>query len=688
MRWRGVCRLRRESGKMLESAFFQDLAMLMTAAGVVAAIFARLGWPKVIGYILAGIFMSEYTWGGSFLADAGSVKIIGQLGVVFLMFGMGLSFSARDMKKMKSIAFPTAAFDVVGMILVGYAVGTKVFGWSPVESVFLGVAICDSATTMLAKVIDEMGWGRRMFAKYVLGTSVCEDILTVGAIAVATGFANGSGMSPGALFASLGWLAVFFLTVLVFGFIFVPRMLKSVAKSRDDESLLLVLLGVCFFVSFFAYKFDFSLALGAFLVGLLGSSSDVRQRLEGLVAPLKSMFSAVFFVSIGLMVDPAELWRFLQQILFLSAIVTGFKMFNTTVMPLLTGADLKTSVQMGFSLAQIGEFSFMVAILYVGLCGDAKSDLFPVAVGTSLLTTLLNPLMVRFSDPAGEFVVRRAPACFKRWLSTYQAWLAKIRGSDDSPSLALLRVAATKLVIYAVLMLAVSVVCAMMYQFDYSRFSEYFEKHDKLFFFFIANFFSVGLVPMVIFAARALADEIAELLAGDGSAKWRMAIRQMIRFFVQGTVVALFFIEWAAINMLILPISGEVQGAALVAIVAIGAIGWSTFVKAGRRATKRFQEALTVQERSEGLVRMTSVSVPEGTIHRIELRESSRAIGETVVSLNVRAKTGASVVSVYRDGQITRNIGPEWTFEAGDVVVALGDRLQIAALKNLLGASA
>ena len=126
---------------MLESAFFQDLAMLMTAAGVVAAIFARLGWPKVIGYILAGIFMSEYTWGGSFLADAGSVKIIGQLGVVFLMFGMGLSFSARDMKKMKSIAFPTAAFDVVGMILVGYTVGTKVFGWSPVESVFLGVAI-------------------------------------------------------------------------------------------------------------------------------------------------------------------------------------------------------------------------------------------------------------------------------------------------------------------------------------------------------------------------------------------------------------------------------------------------------------------------------------------------------------------------------------------------------------------
>ena len=673
---------------MLESAFFQDLAMLMTAAGVVAAIFVRLGWPKVIGYILAGVLMSEHTWGGSFLADAGSVKIIGQLGVVFLMFGMGLSFSARDMKKMKAVAFPTAAFDVVAMILVGYAVGTKVFGWSPVESVFLGVAICDSATTMLAKVFDEMGWGRRAFAKYVLGTSVCEDILTVGAIAVATGFANGSGMSPGAMFASLGWLGVFFLTVLVFGFIFVPRMLKSVAKRRDDESLLLVLLGVCFFVSFFAYRFNFSLALGAFLVGLLGAFSDVRNRLEGLVEPLKSMFSAVFFVSIGLMVDPSALWHFLPQILFLSVIVIGFKMFNTTVMPLLTGADVKTSVQIGFSLAQIGEFAFMVAILYAGLCDDAKSSLFPVAVGTSLLTTLANPLMVRLSDPAGEFAARRAPDCFKRWLSTYQAWLAKIRGSDDSPSLMLLRVAATKLVIYAVLMLSVSVACAMMNQFDYSRFSEYFERNDKLFFFFLANFFSVGLVPMVIFAARALADEIAELLAGDGSVKWRQAIRQMIRFFVQGAVVALFFIEWSAINMLILPVSVEVQGISLVAIVAIGAVGWGTFVKAGRRATKRFQEALTVQERSEGLVRMTTVSVPEGTIQRIELKEGSPAIGETVVTLNVRAKTGASVVSVYRDGQITRNIGPDWNFAAGDVVVALGNEPQIVALKKLLGVKA
>ena len=165
---------------MNEGAFFQDLAMLMALAGIAAIVFSRFGWPKALGYILAGVVMSEHTWGGSFLADAGSATTVGQLGVVFLMFGMGLSFSPREMGKMRSVALPVALVDTAVMIWLGYTVGTQIFGWSPAQSFFLGVAICDSATTLLAKVLDEMGWGARPFARYVLGTSVCEDIICVG----------------------------------------------------------------------------------------------------------------------------------------------------------------------------------------------------------------------------------------------------------------------------------------------------------------------------------------------------------------------------------------------------------------------------------------------------------------------------------------------------------------------------
>ena len=670
---------------MSEASFFQDIAMLLFVAGGVAIIFSRLGWPKAIGYILAGILLNEYTWGGSFLVAPAGIRVSGQLGVVFLMFGMGLSFSAKDMRRIRSVALPAAVLDTAVMIWLGYTVGTKFFGWSAVQSVFLGVAICDSATTLLAKVIDEMGWGRRQFAQYVLGTSVCEDIICVGAIAVATGFAQGKGMSAGALMSSLWWLLVFFLTVLVFGFILIPRLLKSVAKRRDDEALLLAILGTCFFVVYFAHKFSFSLALGAFLVGLLGASSDVRNRLGDLMDPLKAVFSAIFFLSIGLMVDPMALWHFLPQILLVSAVVVVGKLFNTAVASLATGCDIKSSVQIGFSLAQIGEFAFMVAILYAGLMNDPTSPMFQIAVGASLLTTLLNPWMIRVSDPVGDFAVRRAPESFKRWHATYRAWLEKIRSSSESPAYLLLRASTIKLGVYAVLMLSVSVVCAMLETFDYARFSEFFERNDRTIFFFLANFFSVSLMPLVVFASRALGDELAELLAGDGSEKWRMASRQLIRFVVLVVVVALFFLEWSAINISILPTDIRLQGISAILILVAGVVGWRFFVKAGRRATQRFQEALTVEERREGLVRTMTVSVPEGTIQRLRLTADSPAVGETVVTLDIRAKTGASVVAVYRKGEIHRNIGPEWEFEIGDILVAIGDQPQIAALKDLIG---
>lgn len=657
----------------------------MFAAGLVAVVFARFRWPKVLGYILAGVVMSEYTWGGGFLADVNSTKTVGQLGVVFLMFGMGLSFSAGEMKRIRSVSIPSAAVDTVVMIWLGYTAGVKLFGWNPVQSVFLGVAICDSATTLLAKVIEEMGWAHRQFSKYVFGTSVLEDIFCVGAIAVATGFAQGGGMSAGALVSSLGWLAVFFLTVLVFGFVLIPRLLVSVAKRKDDESLLLAVLGVCFFVSYFADKFNFSLALGAFLVGLVGASSDVSGRLAALVDPLKSMFSAVFFVSIGLMVDPAALWHCLPQIVVVSVVVVAGKFLNNFIVALATGVDVKTAVQIGCSLAQIGEFAFMVAILYAGLVGDPSNPMFQTAVGVSLLTTLLSPFIIRFSDAAGDFAVRKTPERFHRMLATYRVWLEKIRASRNAPAYALLRAAAVKFVICAVLMLSVSVICAMLHRFDYSRFSGFFEKHDQLFFFLAGNIFCVSIMPLVVASSRSLADEITELLAGDGGAKWRRSAGQLVRFVVLVAAMSFFFLEWTMINISILQPDLRFPGASAVLILTVGAVGWKFFVKAGRRATQRFNEALTAEERREGLRRTMTISLPEGAIHRLILDADSPAVGATVAALNVRAKTGASIVAVHRGGEVTRNIGPDWEFRIGDELVAIGDQPQIAALKDMFG---
>ena len=667
---------------MIEGAFFQDIALVMTVSGLVAAVFSRMRWPKVLGYIGAGVLMNGHTLGGSFFADPGSISTIAQLGVVFLMFSMGLSFSAKDMKRVRGVALTSALLDTVVMTWLGYTIGTRAFGWSPVQSAFLGVAMCDSATTLLAKVIDEVGWGSRPFAKYVLGTSICEDIVCVGAIAVVTGLANGGGMSAGAFAASLGWLAVFFLAVLVLGFVYVPRMLSSVAARNDDEALALALLGVCFFVSFLAYRFDFSLALGAFLVGVVGASSDVRGRLSSLVGPLKAMFSAMFFVSIGLIVDPAALWANAGAILVVSLAIVLGKFANNAFASLLAGVDVKTAVQNGFSLAQTGEFALMVALLYAQLVDDPANPMFSIAVGASLLTTLLNPMLIRASDGAGDLAERMASGRFGSVLGAYRAWLAKIGAAEGSPVFHRLTMEAVKLGVYAVLMVAVATMSTLLTHVDYSGISPFFAVHSQMFFFVLAHVLCLPLLPLGVSASRGLADAVCVLLCGEGTSRWQVSVQQVVRAVVSFAVLAFLFVEWAMVSVSIAP-RGPTLVASIGVVVLVGAIGWRHFVKAGSRASKRFHEALSADERRESLARTMALAVPDGA--EMELPATSPAIGGTVVALNIRAKTGASVVAVVRGGTTVRNIGPEWEFRAGDVVVAIGDHGQIAALKDLLG---
>ena len=669
---------------MSESALIHDLAMMMTVAGLVSVLFAKLNWPKAIGYILAGILMSRHTWGGSFLVDENSVQTIGQLGIVFLMFTLGLGFSTSDMKKIKNVTFPTAIFDTVVMAYLGYTVGTKLLRWGPVESLFLGAAICDSSTTLLAKVIDEMKWSSRRFAKYVVGTSVCEDIICIGIIALITGVAGGNA-SFAAVGRSLGGLFVFFLATIFFGLVLVPRLLESVAKRDDDEALLLTLLGCCFFVTWIAFKLDFSLALGAFLVGILGASSDVRRRLYRLADPLRSMFAAVFFVSIGLLVNPAACWENLPVILALSALVMVGKGFNCFIGGMISGESLKTSVQMGFSLAQIGEFAYMVALLYLSTTNDSHSQMYQIVVGVSLLTTILNPVMIRISDPAGDLVERCCPQRITKWLSNYRGLIAKLHSSSGSDTANTIRKALIELVVIAVIELAVVIIASMLNRYDWSGFSVFFEKHDRIFLCVGANVIMLAMFAPLLRIARTLGGAIGDLLVDRGASRWQLAVHNVVNHIVAISVVGGLFIWMVMLNIPIQP--AEMWAKAVVySTLAVAALaGWKFFAKAGHRAFQRFDEAARADEKRENEPRHIQFSVPEGTVHRLTLTEASPAVGASVVTLNIRAKTGASVVSVIRDGVTTRNIGAEWEFRIGDTLIVMGDAHQLAALKDLLG---
>ncbi len=661
--------------------------MLMAVAGLISVLFTRLKWPKVIGYILAGVLLSSHLWGFSFLADESSVQTIAQLGIIFLMFTMGLEFSTAEMRRIKDVTLPTAILDTAIMTWLGYTFGRQVCGWDTVPSIFLGVAICDSSTSLLAKIIDEMNWSRRPFVKYVIGTSVCEDIICVGLIALVTGVAQGKGMSLGAAGMSLGGLLIFSFAVIVFGLVLVPRLLSSVARHGDNEALLLTVLGCCFFVTYIAFKLDFSLALGAFLVGVLGSSSDVRRRLHQMVEPLKSMFAAVFFVSIGLLVNPYVCWENIGLILLLSAVVMVGKGIDCFAGGIATGESLKTSVQMGMGLAQIGEFAYMVALLYLTLTGDADRPMYQVVVGVSLLTTLLNPIMLRLSDPLGDWVEKKCPAGLAAKLSAYRSFLARYRKSspeDVAEDRRHVRSTVMKLALIAALEFAVALAFGILNNQDWSSLSVWFDSHKQLALYLIQNLFLAALLAPVFFLAQNLAHTVAAIVLGTRKgAQSGTAITNAIRFVVVGTVLGLFFLEAVMINVNLMPENRWVRIVVGVAIAAVAILGWKFFLRAGRRAYSRLQTALNA-DADEAAAESPEQALPSARFARQEIVVNSPAVGETVVTLNVRQKTGVNVVAVERGGVRVANFGPSFVFGPGDVLVVTGDEAQLKALHDLV----
>ncbi len=675
---------------MTEGVFFQDLAVLMAVAGLVAVIFQKFRLPKVIGYLLAGILMGGHSWGGSFLADESSIQTIGQLGVVFLMLTLGLEFSAGALKKVKGVSGPMAFVDTAVMIWIGYTVGRRIFGWNSVQSLFLGAAICDSATTLLAKTIDEMKWTARPFVKYVISTSILEDVMCVGVIALVTGVANGAGFSLGSVASSLGSLLAFFICTVVLGLVLVPRMLNAVAKNGGDEALLLTLLGCCFFVSWVAYRLNFSLALGAFLMGVLGSSSLARRRLLNLAAPLRSMFAAVFFVSIGCLVDPFACWRHAGTIALLSLVVVAGKGVNCFTMSILTGQTVKTSVQTAFGLAQIGEFAYMVALLYMTATKDVDSPMYQIVVGVSLITTCVSPWLLKLSDPVGDWAERRVPDRVKGWLAQYNVWLGRLRAAAvPGETTSRIRKSLVLLAVYWVLIFAFAFVASMLDGYDWSRFSAFFNAHKKAFFSLAANIGFLALGKPIWTAGRRLGDDVGELLLvgarNSGGEIWRTAILRAARSFVLVGVTALTLGEIVMFDVNMLPEETAVRigigVALLIAIPVAIKYLWPAVASAGAH----FNAAVEAEARMAEMPEPHVFSMPGERYLKTVLPEGSMAAGLTIKALDIRARTGASVVAVSRNDERIGNPGPDFRFAAGDVLEAIGSPPQLASLRELLG---
>ncbi len=394
-----------------------DLALILICAGVMTLIFKRLKQPLVLGYIVAGFIASPHFGLTPSVIDVASVHTWSDIGVIFLLFALGLEFSFKKIVKVGGAAVIAALTIIAGMIFLGFTVG-KAFGWGKMDAIFLGGMIAMSSTTIIYKAFEDLGLAKKQFASLVMSILILEDILAVVLMVVLSTVAVSNSFEGGALLGSIGKLVFFLILWFLVGIFLIPLLLRKTKKLMNEETMLVVALGLCFGMVVVAAQTGFSAAFGAFIMGSILAETIEAEHIEKLVKPVKDLFGAVFFVSVGMMVDPAMIGAHYLPIIFITLTVIVGQLIFATLGVLLAGRPLKEAMQCSFSLTQIGEFAFIIATLGVSL--KVTSDfLYPIVVAVSVITIFITPYMIRLAEPAYNFVYKHLPKKTKNFLDNY-----------------------------------------------------------------------------------------------------------------------------------------------------------------------------------------------------------------------------------------------------------------------------
>ncbi|MEO6695168.1 MAG: cation:proton antiporter, partial [Ignavibacteria bacterium] len=402
-----------------------DLALILAAAGLVTLIFKKLKQPLVLGYIIAGFIVGPNFSLFPSISDVESIKTWAEIGVIFLLFGLGLEFSFKKLIKVGAASSITAVFEIVFMFAAGYFTG-QMFGWNIMTSVFLGGILSISSTTIIIRAFDELGLKSRKFVTLVFGVLIVEDLVAIFLLVLLSTLALSQQFQGGEILISV--LKLFFFLALWFagGIFLIPTFLKATRKLMNDETMLIVALGLCLAMVFLAIEAGFSAALGAFIMGSILAETTNAERIEHLIKPVKDLFGAIFFISVGMLIDPVMIKIYLVPIILISVITIFGKSFSTTAGALISGQSLKHSLRAGMSLAQIGEFSFIIATL--GLTLKVTDDfLYPIAVAVSAVTTFTTPYLIKLADPIYNVLEKILPVKLVKYLNRYSSAAENIK---------------------------------------------------------------------------------------------------------------------------------------------------------------------------------------------------------------------------------------------------------------------
>lgn len=374
----------------------KDLAIMMVIAGIVTLLFQKIRQPVVLGYLVAGIIIGPYTPPGILVNDVAHIKILSDLGVIFLLFSLGLEFSFHKLARIGFSATITGLIEVILMIFLGMGVG-KLLGWSTLNSLFLGAAISISSSTIIVKAFNELGLTKQQFSQLTLGISIVDDLLAILLLVFLTTLVTtNQGFSTGLLWP-IGKLMLVVVGWFVVGYFFIPPIFRRIMRYASDETITIVSVGMCLLLVTIAAYFNYSVALGAFIMGSILAETPLIHRIEHIIKPIRDIFAAVFFITVGMLINPEVIEQHWLAVIFITMITILGKSIGNSLGAFLTGQNLKTSVQVGLGMAQVGEFSFLIIALGVTYHA-VKSELYPIIVAVSVITIFITPYLIKHSN--------------------------------------------------------------------------------------------------------------------------------------------------------------------------------------------------------------------------------------------------------------------------------------------------
>lgn len=680
-----------------EAALFRDFAVVLLAAGVTALVFYYLKQPVILGYLLAGFIVGPYTWGPSFISNPEVMGFLGELGIVFLLFALGLEFSFSKLRKVGATAIIAGTIEIVLMLLLGYGLG-QMFGWSAMQSIFLGAVMSISSTTVIVKVLGEMGKKDEDWARITFGVLIIEDVL---AVLILTGLSSAGAtgnFQPELLGSLLTKLGIFLGAALLVGLLAAPRIVERLAALKVEEVTVILATGIGFGMALLASHLGFSAGLGAFIAGALMAESPRVAKIAHKIEPLRDVFTAIFFVTVGAAVDPGVLAASWLPILVVTLGVVVGKIVAVSLAVFLTGEAPGKAFRVGMTLAQIGEFAFIIAALGASL-GVVPPSLYPIAIAVSALTALLTPHLVRSSPAIAAGLSRRVPVGLKAYASTYGAWIGRLGRSDRrDPEWGRARTAGVTVALTGAVILAIFAGGALVLDDLNARFAELFPVAAALLplEWLIPAIVAAPFLVVWFQAVRRLVAALARLAVPQ---RLRRAEATSTERLLRRTLALAATVISAAVAV---PFFGFTTGSFLYPLVfAAGGIVVSTaflgrslggFHREVEATLARIMEGTDGAEDAAGskdvaIRRVESARAWGAGSREVHLPEVSGGGGRTIGQLRLRELTGASVVKVRRGrgaGGAVANPGPEFSFEAGDHVLLIGDDAALTRAEEVL----